>query len=52
MKNNKKVTVSMDDLKLESYITSVDAEKAKRIVGGVAASHPTHTTASDKQHVC
>lgn len=47
----KKIAVSLDDLKLESYITSIDAEKAKRIAGG-AASHDTHTQKTDKQHVC
>jgi hypothetical protein len=51
MKNNKKSALSLNALKLESFITSVDSAKAKRIVGGYA-SEPTHTTAADKLHVC
>jgi hypothetical protein len=49
---NKKVKVSLEDLKLESYITSVDSEKAKRIAGGNAASHATHTQRTDREHIC
>lgn len=51
MKNNKKSALSLNALKLESFITSVDSAKAKRIVGGYV-SEPTHTTAADKLHVC
>ncbi len=46
----KKINVSLDDLKVESYITSIDADKAQKIAGGV--SHPTHTKKTDKEHVC
>jgi hypothetical protein len=51
MKKNQKADLKLQDLKVESFITSVDPAKAKRIVGGYS-EHPTHTTAQDTQHVC
>ncbi len=51
MKKNQKAALKLQDLKVESFITTLDPAKAKRIVGGYA-SHPTHTTAQDTQHIC
>jgi hypothetical protein len=51
MKKNPKASLSLNALKLESFITNVDSAKAKRIAGGYA-SEAGHTTAADKIHVC
>lgn len=43
--------LSLDDLRVQSFITSIDEEKAQKILGG-AASHPTHTEDTDKHETC
>ena len=50
MKNNfsENVKFNLDDLQLESFVTSIDSEMAMRLAGGsAAASHPTHTQPTD-----
>ncbi len=49
--NNKKEKLSLDELKVQSFVTSIDEEKAQKILGG-AAGHPTHTEETDKHETC
>lgn len=48
---NQKGKLSLDELKVQSFVTSIDAEKAEKILGG-AAGHPTHTGKTDKHAGC
>ncbi len=48
---NQKVKLSLDEIKVQSFVTSIDEEKAQKILGG-AASHPTHTEDTDKHETC
>ncbi|WP_217603650.1 pinensin family lanthipeptide [Chitinophaga sp. GbtcB8] len=56
MKENKapQIKLSIDDLKIESFVTSIDSEMNMRLAGGLAnQSHPTHTLATDDEgHLC
>jgi len=46
-----KSKLSLDELQVESFVTSIDAELSQRIAGGLgAATHPTHTQKSDPLH--
>lgn len=50
MKNSKS-KLTLDELQLESFVTSIGSEMSQRIAGGLGeASHPTHTQQSDPQH--
>ncbi|MBC9932020.1 pinensin family lanthipeptide [Chitinophaga qingshengii] len=46
--------LSIDDLKIDSFVTSLDNEMNMRLAGGLAGqSHPTHTLQTDdEQHLC
>ncbi|MCW3466697.1 pinensin family lanthipeptide [Chitinophaga nivalis] len=45
--------LNLEDLKIESFVTSLDSEMNKRLAGGLAgASHPTHTEPTDDEHPC
>ncbi|TRX51724.1 hypothetical protein FNH22_23460 [Fulvivirga sp. M361] len=43
--------LSIEELKVQSFVTSIDEEKAQKILGG-AASHPTHTEETDTHETC
>jgi hypothetical protein len=51
MKNNfsENTKLNLDDLQLESFVTSIDSEMAMRLAGGASApnTHPTHTEKTD-----
>ena len=48
---NAKIKFSVEELKVESFVTSLDAELAQRLAGGIGeASHPTHTQKTDPLH--
>ncbi|MEC5147015.1 pinensin family lanthipeptide [Chitinophaga sp. 212800010-3] len=49
--NSDKIKLSLDDLKIESFVTSIDSEMNMRLAGGLAGqSHPTHTQRTDDEH--
>lgn len=48
---NQKGKLSLDEIKVQSFVTSIDEVKAQKILGG-AASHPTHTEETDKHETC
>ncbi len=50
MKNSKKL--SLDELKVQSFVTNLDAENQKNVMGGRFhdPSHDTHTEFSDELH--
>lgn len=52
MKENKsELRLSLDDLKIDSFVTSIDSEMNMRLAGGLAGqSHPTHTLPTDDEH--
>ncbi|HVI48735.1 MAG TPA: pinensin family lanthipeptide [Chitinophaga sp.] len=52
MKNNsERIKLNLDDLQLESFVTSIDSEMAARLSGGVGSqAHPTHTQPTDTEH--
>ncbi|ACU62756.1 hypothetical protein SAMN05428949_0065 [Chitinophaga sp. YR627] len=56
MKDNQvtQIKLSIDDLKIDSFVTSIDSEMNMRLAGGLAGqSHPTHTVATDDEgHLC
>jgi hypothetical protein len=47
---NMKLTI--DELKIESFVTSIDSEMNMRLAGGFASEeeHPTHTSITDTEH--
>lgn len=47
MKENMKL--SINELKIESFVTSIDSEMNMRLFGGFA-SEPTHTEPTDQEH--
>ncbi|MET3114170.1 hypothetical protein AAKU52_001903 [Pedobacter sp. CG_S7] len=50
MKNSKS-KLSLDELQVESFVTSIGSELSQRIAGGLGVeTHPTHTEASDPKH--
>jgi hypothetical protein len=50
MKNSKS-KLSLDELQVESFVTSMSSEVSQRIAGGLGeVTHPTHTQKSDPQH--
>lgn len=56
MKSNK-LKLSIDDLKIESFVTSMDNELSARLMGGfgVDGGHPTHTEKTkdfEPGHIC
>lgn len=52
MKNqSEKIQLNLEDLQLESFVTSIDSEVAKRLSGGLGnVSEPTHTEITDDHH--
>ncbi|GAA0550961.1 pinensin family lanthipeptide [Chitinophaga japonensis] len=57
MKENQvnQLRLSLDDLKIDSFVTSIDSEMNMRLAGGLAGlSHETHTVPStdDEGHLC
>ncbi|MDY0904927.1 pinensin family lanthipeptide [Pedobacter sp. CFBP9032] len=52
MKNQpEKITLTLEDLQLESFVTSIDSEVAMRLSGGLGnVSEPTHTEQTDDHH--
>ncbi|QJB39381.1 pinensin family lanthipeptide [Chitinophaga oryzae] len=43
--------LNIDDLKIDSFVTSLDNEMNMRLAGGLAGqSHPTHTLQTDDEH--
>lgn len=56
MKSNK-LKLSIDDLKIESFVTSMDSELSARLMGGLGmdTDHPTHTEKTEDfepGHIC
>ncbi|GGI23295.1 pinensin family lanthipeptide [Pedobacter mendelii] len=49
MKNNQGLKLNLEDLQLESFVTSIDSEMTARLAGGVGVpvEHPTHTQQTD-----
>lgn len=48
---NAKIRFSLEEIKVESFVTSLDAELAQRLAGGIGeGSHPTHTQKTDPMH--
>lgn len=48
--NSEKIRLSLEDLQLESFVTSIDSEMAMRLAGGLGAiDHPTHTQPTDTE---
>ncbi|NQX37460.1 hypothetical protein SAMN05421820_103555 [Pedobacter steynii] len=46
-----KIKLNLEDLQLESFVTSIDSEVAKRLSGGLGnVSEPTHTVPTDDHH--
>lgn len=56
MKNAEKMQLSIDDLKIESFVTSLDNELSAKLMGGLGLApqeHPTHTIKTqDHEHLC
>lgn len=53
MKNQKKERLNLEDLQVQSFVTSLDSEVERNIMGGAMAdpSHVTHTVkTTDPQH--
>ncbi len=52
MKNSKKEKLNLEDLQVQSFVTSLDSEVEKNVMGGlhIDPSHPTHTEPSDPLH--
>ncbi|AMQ01769.1 hypothetical protein TH53_13350 [Pedobacter lusitanus] len=52
MKNqSEKIKLNLEDLQLESFVTSIDSEVAMRLSGGLGnVSEPTHTEPTDDHH--
>lgn len=55
MKNAEKMQLSIDDLKIESFVTSLDNELSAKLMGGIgfdqiAPSHDTHTIKTKDHH--
>lgn len=52
MKNSKS-KLTLDELQVESFVTSISSEVSQHIAGGLAvASHPTHTGRTDRHAGC
>lgn len=45
-----KVKLTIDELKIESFVTSINNEMNMRLSGGFASEHPTHTEVTDVEH--
>ncbi|WP_342328851.1 pinensin family lanthipeptide [Pedobacter sp. FW305-3-2-15-E-R2A2] len=46
-----KIKLNLEDLQLESFVTSIDSEVASRLSGGLGnVSEPTHTEPTDDHH--
>lgn len=44
------IRLNLEDLQLESFVTSIDSEMAARLSGGLGAlSHDTHTEPTDTE---
>jgi hypothetical protein len=60
MRTQEKIQLSIDDLKIESFVTSLDKELSAKLMGGLGIAseesdpdHPTHTILTlDHEHVC
>lgn len=52
MKNHAEhIKLNLEDLQLESFVTSIDSEVASRLAGGLGnLSEPTHTEPTDDHH--
>lgn len=44
------VKLTIDELKIESFVTSISNEMNMRLAGGFASEHPTHTEVTDDEH--
>ncbi|WP_293788566.1 pinensin family lanthipeptide [uncultured Pedobacter sp.] len=43
--------LTLDELKVDSLVTSISSEVSQRLAGGLGEStHPTHTEKTDPQH--
>jgi hypothetical protein len=53
MRNNSdRIKLNLEDLQLESFVTSIDSEMAQRLSGGLGSlEHPTHTQPTDTDDV-
>lgn len=52
MKNSKS-KLTLDELQVESFVTSIDSEVSQHIAGGLGLiSHPTHTGRTDRHAGC
>lgn len=50
--NSNNIKLSLEDLQLESFVTSIDSEMAQRLAGGLGRlEHPTHTQPTDTDDV-
>lgn len=57
--NSGKLRLSLDDLKIESFVTSMDSEITSRLMGGLSHdTDPTHETHTERTndfepgHIC
>lgn len=52
MKNSKN-KLTLDELQVESFVTSINSEVSQHIAGGMGiAKHPTHTGRTDRHAGC
>ncbi|MGO4292144.1 pinensin family lanthipeptide [Chitinophaga sp. RAB17] len=50
--NSNSIKLNLEDLQLESFVTSIDSEMAQRLAGGLGSlEHPTHTQPTDTDDV-
>lgn len=52
LKNDQNFKLSIDELKIESFVTSLENEMNMRLFGGFGSEeeHPTHTEQTDDEH--
>jgi hypothetical protein len=51
LKNDQNFRLSIDELKIESFVTSIENEMNMRLFGGFGSEeHPTHTEQTDDEH--
>jgi hypothetical protein len=49
--NEQSLKLNLDELKIESFVTSIDSEMNMRLFGGFGSEeHPTHTEQTDDEH--
>lgn len=50
--NSNSIKLNLEDLQLESFVTSIDSEMAQRLAGGLGSlEHPTHTQPTDTDDI-